>query len=185
MTSTTTDTSPAEDAADAGGSKDTGTAEHAKDSKDRFDRDDLPTPPGATRALLRSLLRPMKARVVVSALLLLVQQAAVQAGLLLVAYAIDSGVPAFRDADYGPLIAVAVGYALCSAAAGGMQYAFIRASARINQDVLLDLRGRIFRHAQALSVDFHERYTSGRLRSPVPPRTWSHCGSCSARGFKS
>ncbi|CAL9581802.1 Putative multidrug export ATP-binding_permease protein [Streptomyces sp. enrichment culture] len=31
--------------------------------------------------------------------------------------------------------------------------------------MLLDLRGRIFRHAQALSVDFHERYTSGRLIS--------------------
>lgn len=66
----------------------------------------------------------------------------------------------FRDKDYGPLIAVAIGYALCSVAAGSMQYAFIQSSARINQDVLLDLRGRIFRHAQALSVDFHERYTS-------------------------
>ncbi|MFE7352164.1 ABC transporter ATP-binding protein [Streptomyces sp. NPDC057543] len=132
---------------------------------DRFDRDDLPTPRGATRALLMSLLRPHRGRVLVSALLLLIQQAAVQAGPLLVAYAIDSGVPAFRDADYGPLIAVAVGYALCSAAAGLMQYAFIMVSARINQDVLLDLRGRIFRHAQALSVDFHERYTSGRLIS--------------------
>ncbi len=31
--------------------------------------------------------------------------------------------------------------------------------------MLLDLRGRIFRHAQALSLDFHERYTSGRLIS--------------------
>ncbi|MEU3651501.1 ABC transporter ATP-binding protein [Streptomyces sp. NPDC032161] len=132
---------------------------------DRFDRDDLPTPPGATRALLFSLLRAHRARVLVAALLLLVQQAAVQAGPLLVAYAIDRGVPAFREADHGPLIAVAVGYALCSAAAGGMQYAFIAVSARINQDVLLDLRGRIFRHAQALSVDFHERYTSGRLIS--------------------
>ncbi|MGW3165258.1 ABC transporter ATP-binding protein [Streptomyces sp. NPDC001142] len=132
---------------------------------DRFDRDDLPTAPGATRALLFSLLRAHRARVLVAALLLLVQQAAVQAGPLLVAYAIDRGVPAFREADHGPLIAVAVGYALCSVAAGGMQYAFIAVSARINQDVLLDLRGRIFRHAQALSVDFHERYTSGRLIS--------------------
>ncbi|MER7724241.1 ABC transporter ATP-binding protein [Streptomyces sp. NPDC096323] len=132
---------------------------------DPFDRDDLPTPRGATRALLVSLLRPMRGRVVVAALFLLIQQAAVQAGPLLVAYAIDSGVPAFRDEDYGPLIAVALGYSLCSAGAGAMQYAFIRASARVNQDVLLDLRGRIFRHAQALSVDFHERYTSGRLIS--------------------
>ncbi|MFJ4854193.1 ABC transporter ATP-binding protein [Streptomyces sp. NPDC088730] len=133
--------------------------------KDSFDRDDLPTARSATRELLLSLLRPHRARVVVAALFLLVQQIAVQAGPLLVAYAIDSGVPAFRDEDYGPLIAVGTGYALCAAGAGAMQYAFIRAAARVNQDALLDLRGRIFRHAQALSVDFHERYTSGRLIS--------------------
>ncbi|MFF3391742.1 ABC transporter ATP-binding protein [Streptomyces sp. NPDC002669] len=135
------------------------------DDGDLFDRDDLPTPPGATRALLGSLLRPFRARVAVAALLLLVQQAAIQAGPLLVAYAIDRGVPAFRNEEYGPLIAVAVGYALCSVTAGAMEYTFIRTSARVNQDVLLDLRGRIFRHSQALSVDFHERYTSGRLIS--------------------
>ncbi len=132
---------------------------------DPFDRDDLPTAKGATGALLRSLLAPHRARVVRVALLLLLQQAAVQAGPLLVAYAIDRGVPAFRRDDYGPLILVAVGYAVCSFGAGLLQYSFIRASARVNQDVLLDLRGRIFRHAQALSVDFHERYTSGRLIS--------------------
>ncbi|MGW0536384.1 ABC transporter ATP-binding protein [Streptomyces sp. NPDC003032] len=133
--------------------------------EDPFDKDDLPTPPGATRALLRSLLSPLRARVLLAAVLLLVQQAVVQAGPLLVAYAIDRGVPAVRADDYGPLIAVAVGYLLCAGASGALQYAFIVASARVNQDVLLDLRGRIFRHAQALSVDFHERYTSGRLIS--------------------
>ncbi|GAA3493212.1 MULTISPECIES: ABC transporter ATP-binding protein [Streptomyces albogriseolus group] len=132
---------------------------------DPFDRDVLPTPPGATGALLRSLLAPMRGRVALTALLLLLQQAAVQAGPLLVAYAIDRAVPAFRVSDHGPLIAVAVGYLLCASAAGALQYAFITASARVSQDVLLDLRGRIFRHAQALSVDFHERYTSGRLIS--------------------
>jgi ATP-binding cassette subfamily B protein len=137
----------------------------AGDAGDPFDRDVLPTPPGATAALLRSLLAPMKARVAVTTLLLLLQQAAVQAGPLLVAYAIDRAVPAFRHHDHGPLIAVAAGYGVCALLSGGLQYAFIEASARVNQDVLLDLRGRIFRHAQALSVDFHERYTSGRLIS--------------------
>ncbi|MFF0224745.1 ABC transporter ATP-binding protein [Streptomyces sp. NPDC004629] len=136
-----------------------------QDSQDPFDRDVLPTPPGATAALLRSLLAPMKARVAVTTLLLLFQQAAVQAGPLLVAYAIDSAVPALGRGEHGPLIAVAVGYLLCALLSGGLQFAFIEASARVNQDVLLDLRGRIFRHAQALSVDFHERYTSGRLIS--------------------
>ncbi|KUL42011.1 ABC transporter ATP-binding protein [Streptomyces regalis] len=139
--------------------------EEPRKADDPFDRDVLPTPPGATSALLRSLLAPMKARVAVTTLLLLLQQAAVQAGPLLVAYAIDSAVPAFRRDDLGPLIAVAVGYLLCALVSGVLQYAFILLSARVNQDVLLDLRGRIFRHAQALSVDFHERYTSGRLIS--------------------
>ncbi|MCF1597382.1 ABC transporter ATP-binding protein [Streptomyces muensis] len=140
-------------------------AEEPPKGGDPFDRDVLPTPPGATAALLRSLLAPMKARVAVTTLLLLLQQAAVQAGPLLVAYAIDSAVPAFRRDDLGPLIAVGVGYLLCALASGALQYAFILLSARVNQDVLLDLRGRIFRHAQALSLDFHERYTSGRLIS--------------------
>ncbi|MEU1468528.1 ABC transporter ATP-binding protein [Streptomyces sp. NPDC005761] len=170
MTSTTTGRPTEPDDSDSAGKGSAGAPAAANEAPagragDPFDRDDLPTPRGATRALLVSLLRPLRGRVVVAALFLLVQQAAVQAGPLLVAYAIDSGVPAFRDEDYGPLIAVALGYALCSAGAGAMQYAFIRASARVNQDVLLDLRGRIFRHAQALSVDFHERYTSGRLIS--------------------
>jgi ATP-binding cassette subfamily B protein len=82
-----------------------------------------------------------------------------------VAYAIDTAVPAFRVSDHGPLLLVAVGYLLAAAAGGVLEYAFITCSARVNQDALLDLRGRIFRHAQALSVDFHERYTSGRLIS--------------------
>ncbi|GGV31413.1 ABC transporter ATP-binding protein [Streptomyces griseoflavus] len=132
---------------------------------DPFDQDRLPAPPGATGALLRSLLSPLRGRVAVTAVLLLLQQAAVQAGPLLVAYAIDRAVPAFRAADHGPLVAVAVAYLLCATASGTLQYAFVKASARVSQDVLLDLRGRIFRHAQELSVDFHERYTSGRLIS--------------------
>ncbi|WP_425608582.1 ABC transporter ATP-binding protein [Streptomyces albipurpureus] len=132
---------------------------------DPFDQDDLPTENGATGRLLRSLLAPHRPRVLCVALILLFQQAAIQAGPLLVAYAIDRGVPAFREHDYGPLIAVAAGYAVASLGAGLLQYLFIMVSGRLNQDVLLDLRGRIFRHAQALSVDFHDRYTSGRLIS--------------------
>ncbi|MGW7280148.1 ABC transporter ATP-binding protein [Streptomyces sp. NPDC054844] len=137
----------------------------ARAADDLFDRDVLPSPPGATAVLLRSLLAPMRARVALTTFLLLLQQAAVQAGPLLVAYAIDRAVPALRADDHGPLIAVGAGYLLCSLAAGALQYAFVAAAARVSQDVLLDLRGRIFRHAQALSVDFHERYTSGRLIS--------------------
>ncbi|MEV4439080.1 ABC transporter ATP-binding protein [Streptomyces sp. NPDC049577] len=137
----------------------------AADDGDLFDRDVLPAPKGASFALLRSLLAPARGRVRLTVVLLLLQQAAVQAGPLLVAYAIDRGVPAVRRGDHGPLVAVAAGYLLCALASGLLQLAFVRLSARVGQDALLDLRGRIFRHAQALSVDFHERYTSGRLIS--------------------
>ncbi|WP_175410661.1 ABC transporter ATP-binding protein [Streptomyces sp. TRM64462] len=155
---------PDEDASDTDVSDHAPSADDSS-ADDPFDRDALPAPKGATGALLRSLLAPRRAWVALAALLLLLQQAAVQAGPLLVAYAIDRAVPALRQGDHGPVAAVAGGYALCAVGAGLFQYGFIRASARVNQDVLLDLRGRIFRHAQALSVDFHERYTSGRIIS--------------------
>ena len=156
--------SPARDSEPATGSV-TPPSGAATPPGDPFDRDALPTPPGATRSLLGSLLRPLRRRVVVAVVLLLLQQAASQSGPLLVAYAIDRGVPAFRHGDHGPVVAIGAGYLLCALGSGAFQYAFIRVSALINQDVLLELRGRIFRHAQALSVDFHERYTSGRVIS--------------------
>ncbi|MQY12095.1 putative multidrug export ATP-binding/permease protein [Streptomyces sp. RB5] len=132
---------------------------------DPFDQDVLPAPRGASLKLLRSLLAPHRGRVVVAAVLILLQQAAVQAGPLLVAIAIDRAVPALKDDDSGPLVMVGAAYLLCALASGVLQFAFVRAAARVNQDALLDLRARIFRHAQALSVDFHDRYTSGRLIS--------------------
>ncbi|MEU1630550.1 ABC transporter ATP-binding protein [Streptomyces sp. NPDC020096] len=130
---------------------------------DPYDRDVLPTPKGASRALLRELVRPYRARAWLAAVVLVVQQAAVQAGPLIVAYAIDRAIPALRGHDKGPLIATAVGYIGCALLAGVLQRAFIRVSGAVSQDVLLDMRGRIFGHAQALGLDFHERYTSGRI----------------------
>ncbi|MFF2142699.1 ABC transporter ATP-binding protein [Kitasatospora sp. NPDC058190] len=127
------------------------------------DEEDIPVPPGAPRALLRSLLGPHRARIAVAMVVILVQQAALQSGPLLVAVAMDRGIPALREHDSGPLIAVVAGYLCCALLSPLLQWAFIKVSARVNQDVLLELRGRIFRHAQRLSLDFHERYTSGRI----------------------
>ncbi|MFG3223572.1 ABC transporter ATP-binding protein [Kitasatospora sp. NPDC048194] len=129
------------------------------------DEEDIPVPPGAPRALLRSLLGPHRARITVAMLVILLQQAALQSGPLLVAVAMDRAVPALRAHDSGPLVAVVAGYLFCALLSPLLQWAFIKISARVNQDVLLDLRGRIFRHAQRLSLDFHERYTSGRIIS--------------------
>jgi ATP-binding cassette subfamily B protein len=130
---------------------------------DPFAQDILPAPKNAQRALLRSLLHPHTRRAWLASVLLLVQQAAVQAGPLLVAYAIDQAIPQVRQGRHGALIAVAVGYFGCGLLSGVLQRSFVRVVAVISQDVLIDLRDRIFRHAQSLSLDFHERYTSGRL----------------------
>ncbi len=127
--------------------------------------DDIPVPPGAPRALLGRLLGPHKGRIAFAMLVIMIQQAALQSGPLLVALAMDQGIPALRRHDSGPLIAVIAAYLGCGALSTVLQRAFIRLSAKINQDILLELRGRIFRHAQRLSLDFHERYTSGRIIS--------------------
>ncbi|EWC64480.1 Methionine ABC transporter ATP-binding protein [Actinokineospora spheciospongiae] len=137
----------------------------ADDQEAPFDQDRLPTPPGSSRALLASLLRPHSRRLWASALLVLLQQGAVQSGPLLVVVAIDTAVPALRGGDPVPLLSVAVAYLLTAVLAGGAQYAFVRQSGRVSQDVLLGLRTRIFRQLQDLSVDFHDRYTSGRVIS--------------------
>ena len=42
---------------------------------------------------------------------------------------------------------------------------FLQVSGRVGQEVLLDLRRRLFRHFQRLDVSFHDRYTSGRVVS--------------------
>jgi ATP-binding cassette subfamily B protein len=154
-------TSVAEHPENAVGAAEPGAA--PRTALDPFDRDVLPAPKNSQLTLLRSLLHDHTRRVWIASVLLLVQQAAVQTGPLLVAYAIDHAIPQVRHGRHGALIAVACGYLACGLASGVLQRSFIRVAARISQDVLIDLRGRIFRHAQSLSLDFHERYTSGRL----------------------
>ena len=42
---------------------------------------------------------------------------------------------------------------------------FIQYAARTNQGIIYDLRQRVFVHTQKLSLEFHEKYTSGRVIS--------------------
>jgi ATP-binding cassette subfamily B protein len=134
------------------------------------DRDDIDTATGlrmATRSrrLLGSLLRPQLRRINTAVGLLLVEQVTLLAGPLLIAVAIDRGIPAALDGRAGPLIWCIAGYAVSGVADALTISAFLRLSGRIGQDVLLDLRERVFAHAQRLSLAFHERYTSGRVIS--------------------
>lgn len=118
-----------------------------------------------SRRLLGSLLRP-RARAAVLALVIVVLENLVNlAGPLLIAAAIDKGVPAALAGRPTVLAWCVGGYAAAGLVATLLRFSFVRLTGRVGQDVLLDLRGRIFRHAQKLSIGFHESYTSGKVIS--------------------
>jgi ATP-binding cassette subfamily B protein len=119
----------------------------------------------SARALVGSLLRPRRWGVALSLLILVAENAVMLAGPLLVAFAIDTGVPAALDGRPAALAWSVVGYAACGLSSAGLRAAFLLVSGRIGQDVLLELRRRVFTHAQRLALDWHESYTSGRLIS--------------------
>lgn len=118
-----------------------------------------------SRALLGSLLRPHRRWAWVALVLAVAENLAALAGPALIAVAIDTGVPAALDGDYGPVVGTAALYVAAGLASAGLRAAFLLLAGRIGQDVLLELRTRVFRHVQRLSVSFHERYTSGRVIS--------------------
>ncbi len=113
--------------------------------------------------LLISLIKPVKKRLYVSFGAGIVSQGLRVIGPAIIAYALDTALPAAVEDDQIPLLTAVGGYLLVAIATASLTAFFIRFGARINQDVLLDLRQRMFRHTQKLSVEFHERYTSGRV----------------------
>lgn len=124
--------------------------------------------PGLRRdaqALLRSLLRPHRRQLIPLVLLAVSQNATMLAGPWLVGLAIDHGLP---DAERGNnRTIVIIGSALLAAAltSGALNRLFLARIGRLGQRILFDLRRQLFDHLQALSVSFHERFTSGRVIS--------------------
>lgn len=113
--------------------------------------------------LLGSLLRPVRARVILTLFVVVVSTAAQVAGPALIALGINQGLPAALDGDYLPLGLAVVAY-LVTGVLGAILIAwYTMLSARVSQAVLFDLRRRVFLHAQRLSLEFHESYTSGRI----------------------
>ncbi|MFC5054766.1 ABC transporter ATP-binding protein [Saccharothrix xinjiangensis] len=118
-----------------------------------------------SRRLLAELLRPHTRAAVLALVIVVVENLVTLAGPLLIAAAIDTGVPAALDGRPDALAWCVGGYAAVALAATVLRWSFVRLTGRIGQDVLLVLRERIFRHAQRLSISFHEKYTSGKVIS--------------------
>jgi ATP-binding cassette subfamily B protein len=116
-----------------------------------------------SRKLLFSLIYPVRGRLVLSLLIVILSQALRVAGPALIALSIDWALPAAIKQDTTPLFLVVGGYLFAAVATASLISWFLRFAAKLNQDVLLDLRQRIFIHTQKLSLEFHEKYTSGRV----------------------
>ncbi len=118
-----------------------------------------------SRRLLGSLLRPHTRAAVLALVIVIAENLVNLAGPLLIAAAIDRGVPAALDGRPDVLAWCVGGYVATALGATLLRWSFVRLTGRIGQDLLLDLRERIFRHVQRLSVAFHEKYTSGKVIS--------------------
>jgi ATP-binding cassette, subfamily B, bacterial len=114
-------------------------------------------------ALLGSLIRPVRARFWLTIGAVVLSQAARAAGPALIAFGIDRALPALRGGDSLPLAFAGIAYLAAAAAAAGLTALYVASTARLSQAMLLDLRVRVFRHTQRLSLEFHEKYTSGRI----------------------
>lgn len=114
-------------------------------------------------ALLRSLIRPVRRRFWLTIAAVVLSQAARVAGPALIAFGIDRALPALRAGDNLPLVLTGAAYLAAAVATAGLTALYVTSTARLSQAMLLDLRVRVFRHTQRLSLEFHEKYTSGRI----------------------
>ncbi|MFI9558196.1 ABC transporter ATP-binding protein [Nonomuraea endophytica] len=119
-----------------------------------------------SRKLLGDLLKPHKKQIAVLTAIIIVSNLAGLAIPYLVKVGIDEGIPPMlKGTGTGTLLTV-VGVILAAAATQALtRQAFLKLSGRIGQDILLELRRRVFDHFQRLSLSFHEKYTSGRVIS--------------------
>ncbi len=116
--------------------------------------------------LLGSLIRPLRARIVLTALVLVVSTALQVSGPILIGIGLDRALPVLLEqSDWMPAFVVTGVFLFAGITGSALIGLYVVLAARITQAVLLDLRKRIFRHTQRLSLEFHESYTSGRIIS--------------------
>jgi ATP-binding cassette, subfamily B, bacterial len=116
--------------------------------------------------LLGSLVSPLRWQLVLAGVVLVVSTALRVIGPLLIAYGLNTALPAaVEQANWLPTIGVVVVYLLSGIGGAALIGWYVVVAARLTQAIMLELRKRIFLHTQRLSLEFHESYTSGRIIS--------------------
>lgn len=116
-------------------------------------------------AVLRSVLSPLKGRIILSLLAVVLAVACSTAMPWLIAHGINTTIEPLMNGNGTPLTQVVIAYGSLVVLSALLTYYNVVVTARISQLALFDLRQRMFTHAQKLSVGFHETYTSGRVIS--------------------
>jgi ATP-binding cassette subfamily B protein len=118
-----------------------------------------------SRRLLASLVRPRLGTALLALAFVVLENVLVLAGPVIIAVAIDTGIPNAIGGDTTALAWCVGAYLVSGLGSAATRFGFMKVAGRFGQDVLFDLRQRIFRHAQRLSISFHEKYPSGKTIS--------------------
>lgn len=116
-------------------------------------------------ALLRQMLRPHRGALALSIISVLLVSGSSAVAPILIARVLDSSIEPLRQGDASPLLTLLVFFVVATAVTAIFSWVNVAYTVRVSLGVVVYLRKRVFRHAQLLSVSFHERYTSGKVIS--------------------
>ena len=116
-------------------------------------------------ALLRQMLRPHRGALALSIISVLLVSGSSAIAPILIARVLDSSVEPLKQGDASPLLTLLVLFVAATAVTAIFSWVNVAYTVRVSLGVVVYLRKRVFRHAQSLSVSFHERYTSGKVIS--------------------
>ena len=116
-------------------------------------------------ALLRQMLRPHRGPLALSIISVLLVSGSSAVAPILIARVLDSSIAPLRQGDAAPLLTLLAFFVAATAVTAIFSWVNVAYTVRVSLGVVVYLRKRVFRHAQSLSVSFHERYTSGKVIS--------------------
>ena len=116
-------------------------------------------------ALLRQMLRPHSGALALSIISVLLVSGSSAIAPILIARVLDSSIEPLKQGDVSPLLTLLAFFVAATAVTAIFSWVNVAYTVRVSLGVVVYLRKRVFRHAQSLSVSFHERYTSGKVIS--------------------
>ena len=116
-------------------------------------------------AMLRQMLRPHRGALALSIISVLLVSGSSAVAPILIARVLDSSIEPLKQGDVSPLLTLLTFFVVATAVTAIFSWVNVAYTVRVSLGVVVYLRKRVFRHAQLLSVSFHERYTSGKVIS--------------------